>query len=77
MFLYAKFTLLKFDGTTKISMWIIHIRNADTFTDEIAAQLLNQLAHTEVVKTKAVSATAEWISFMEAEQIIKNSREKQ
>lgn len=77
MFLCAKSTFLKADGTTQTSIWIIYVRKGDEFTDEKAAQFLHQLTHTEVVKTKAVSATAEWISFMEAEQIIKNSREKQ
>lgn len=52
MFLYAKSTLLKADGTTKISMMAIHVSNTDVFTDEMAAELLDQLLHTEMEKSK-------------------------
>ena len=77
MLLYAKSTLLKADGTTKISMMAIHVSNTDVFTDEMAAELLDQLLHTEMEKVKAVSASAKWISPMEVEQIIKNLKNRQ
>lgn len=74
MFLCAKSTFLKADGTTQTSIWIIYVRKGDEFTDEKAAQFLHQLTHTKVAKNKAVSATTEWISFIEAKKIIKNFR---
>lgn len=77
MFLYAKFVMLKADGTTKISIVVVRISNIDSFTDEMAAKLLNQLSHTEAARLQAISVSSEWISAMEAEQIIKNFRNKQ
>lgn len=77
MFLYVKSTLLKSDGTTKISMVVIRVSNADMFTDEMAAELLSQLSRTEAARAKAVSASSEWISPVEAEQIIRNFKNKQ
>lgn len=77
MFLYAKFVMLKADGTTKISIVVVRISNIDSFTDEMVAKLLNQLSHTEAARLQAISVSSEWISAMEAEQIIKNFRNKQ
>lgn len=77
MTFYAKITLLKADGDAKISLVLVRVSNIDTFTDEMAAELLNHLSRTEATRFNAVSVAAEWISPMEAEQIIKNLRNKQ
>lgn len=77
MFFYAKFTLLKADGTAKVSMATVRVKDINTFTDEMAAELLDHLSHVETKRVNAVSVAAEWISPMEAEQIIKKLGNKQ
>ena len=70
MTLYAKIILLDADGNTKMAVAIVRIQDEKAFTDEMAAVVLTDLAQLESRKNKAVSTKAEWISPVEAVEII-------
>lgn len=70
MTLYAKIILLDADGNTKMAVAIVRIQDEKVFTDEMAAVVLTDLAQLESRKNKAVSTKAEWISPVEAAEII-------
>lgn len=77
MVLYIKITLLKADGETKIVLAVIQVIDIYKFTNEIAEKVISNLMKDTAKKENAVSVSSEWVSPMEAAQIIQNFKSEQ
>lgn len=72
--LYAKLSFLRPTGEAFCGVSIVHVDNLDAFTDEAAMRLLKAMAHDEAKAMQCSCISAEWISSVEAAELMRKRR---